>query len=94
VQVAFDPLPVSVHVPVNVPLPLLVKVTVPVGVVGAVALVSVTVAVQLVELSAMIIVGWHVTCEVVVCPPLFTAASSFVVRYEPSAPPTTYIRLL
>jgi hypothetical protein len=80
VQLAFDPLPVSVHVPVKVPLPLLVKVTVPVGVVGAVALVSVTTAVQLVELSAIIVVGWQVTFVVVVCPPLFTAASSLVVR--------------
>ena len=66
VQLALFPLPVSVHVPVNVPLPLLEKMTVPVGVVGAVALVSVTIAVQLVELSAMIVVGWHVSFVVVV----------------------------
>ena len=79
-QLALFPLPVSVHVPVNVPLPLLEKVTDPVGVVGAVALVSVTIAVQVVVLSAMIVVGWHVTCVVVACPPLLTVASSLVVR--------------
>lgn len=52
--------------PENVPVPLFRKNTVPVGVVGAVALVSVTVALQLVTSLATIVDGLHVTVVIVV----------------------------
>lgn len=68
-----------VHVPVNVPVLLLARVTVPVGVVVPVLLVSVTVAMQLVELLTRTVAGLHVTV-VVVGSPLCTVASSLVVR--------------
>jgi len=49
-QLAVAPLPARVQLPVNVPVLLLLNVTVPVGVICPVLLVSVTNAVQLVEL--------------------------------------------
>jgi hypothetical protein len=64
---------------VKVPGPVLVKVTFPVGVVGRVLFVSVTVAVQLVELATLIALGLHVMVVVVVCP-VETVASSLVVK--------------
>ena len=70
---------VSVQVPVNVPAPLLRNETVPVGVVGAVALVSVTTALQLVTSFATTDEGLQVTLVVVVCRTV-TVASSFVLR--------------
>jgi hypothetical protein len=84
---------VRVHVPVNVPVPLLRNDTVPVGVVAAVELVSVTVALQLVTSLATTVDGMQVTVVTVVCP-FEIEASSFVFRYVPFAPPITYIRLL
>ena len=60
-QEALDPLPDSVQlVGLKVPLPLLVKETVPVGVVG-VAVVSVTVAVQVVGCPTATAVGVQLT---------------------------------
>ena len=60
-QEALDPLPESVQlVGLKVPLPLLVKETVPVGVVG-VAVVSVTVAVQVVGCPTATAVGVQLT---------------------------------
>ena len=56
-QVAEAPAPDRVHV-VNVPVALVDNDTVPVGVVG-VAEMSVTVTVQLVELSTTNVVGWQ-----------------------------------
>lgn len=83
VQVALGPLPASVQV-VNPPVLLVNRATLPVGVVGAVAFVSVTVTAQLVTLLATTVVGWHVIVEVVVCPGggalAGRVASSFVVR--------------
>jgi len=64
---------------VKVPVLLLAKVTVPVGVIVPVLLVSVTVAVQLVELLTRTAAGLHVTV-VVVGSPVCTVASSLVVR--------------
>jgi len=64
---------------VKVPVLLLAKVTVPVGVIVPVLLVSVTVAVQLVELLTRTVAGLHVTV-VVVGFPVCTVASSLVVR--------------
>ena len=84
---------VRVQVPENVPVPLVKKDTVPVGVVGAVALVSVTVALQLVTSLATMDEGLQVTVVIVVCP-FDMVASSFVFRYVPLAPPITYILLL
>lgn len=84
---------VRVQVPVNVPVPLLRNDTVPVGVVAAVELVSVTVALQLVTSLATSVDGLQVTVVTVVCP-FDMEASSFVFRYVPFAPPITYIRLL
>ncbi len=79
-QVALLPIPMSVQGElVKVPVPVLANITVPVGVVGAVALVSITVAVQLVALFATTVAGWHVTVVVVVCPDPIVA-SSLVVR--------------
>ncbi len=69
----------SVHVPVKVPVELLVKVTFPVGVIRPVLFVSVTVAVQRVELLTRTEAGLHVTV-VVVGFPVCTVASSLVVR--------------
>lgn len=70
---------VRVQVPLNVPVPLVRNETVPVGVVGAVALVSVTVALQLVTSLATTVDGLQVTVVTVMCP--FTmVASSFVFR--------------
>ena len=63
----------------KVPVLLLAKVTVPVGVIVPVLLVSVTVAVQLVELLTRTVGGLHVTV-VVVGFPVCTVASSLVVR--------------
>ena len=63
----------------KVPVLLLAKVTVPVGVIVPVLLVSVTVAVQLVELLTRTVAGLHVTV-VVVGFPVCTVASSLVVR--------------
>ena len=63
----------------KVPVLLLAKVTVPVGVIVPVLLVSVTVAVQLVELLTRTVAGLHVTV-VVVGSPVCTVASSLVVR--------------
>ena len=63
-QLAVAPVPDKEHVPVNPPVPLLENETDPVGVLG-VAELSVTVAVQLVELLTTIVVGWHVTTVVV-----------------------------
>ena len=74
------------------PVPLVAKATVPVGKVALTDDVSVTVAVQLVELFTRTAAGLHVTVVVVLCP-MKTAASSLVVRYAPLAPPMTYIRL-
>jgi len=68
-----------VHVPVKEPALLLAKVTVPVGVIVPVLLVSVTVAVQLVELLTRTVAGLHVTV-VVVGSPVCTVASSLVFR--------------
>jgi len=70
---------VSVHVPVKVPVELVVNVTFPVGVIGPVLFVSVTVAVQRVELLTRTAAGLHVT-EVVVGFPVCTVASSLVVK--------------
>jgi len=70
---------VSVHVPVKAPVELLVNVTFPVGVIGPVLFVSVTVAVQRVELLTTTVAGLHVTV-VVVGFPVCTVASSLVVR--------------
>jgi hypothetical protein len=70
---------VSVHVPVKVPVELLANVTVPVGVIVPVLFVSVTVAMQLVELFTRTVAGLHVTV-VVVGFPVCTVASSLVVR--------------
>jgi len=64
---------------VKVPVLLLAKVTVPVGVIVPVLLVSVTIAVQLVELLTRTAAGVHVTV-VVVGFPVCTVASSLVVR--------------
>jgi len=64
---------------VKVPVLLLAKATVPVGVIVPVLLVSVTVAVQLVELLTRTVGGLHVTV-VVVGFPVCTVASSLVVR--------------
>ena len=61
------------------PVLLLAKVTVPVGVMVPVLLVSVTVAVQLVELLTRTVAGLHVTV-VVVGSPVCTVASSLVGR--------------
>ena len=61
------------------PVLLLAKVTVPVGVMVPVLLVSVTVAVQLVELLTRTVAGLHVTV-VVVGSPVCTVASSLVER--------------
>lgn len=83
---------VRVQVPENVPVPLLRNDTVPVGVV-ALELVSVTVALQLVTSLATTVDGLQVTVVTVMCP-FAIVASSFVFRYVPFAPPTTYIRLL
>ena len=69
----------SVHVPVKVPVELLANVTVPVGVIVPVLFVSVTVALQLVELFTRTVAGLHVTV-VVVGFPVCTVASSLVVR--------------
>jgi len=66
-----------VHVPVNVPVELVVNVTFPVGVIGPVLFVSVTVAVQLVGLLTRTAAGVHVTV-VVVGFPVCTVASSLV----------------
>ena len=63
----------------KVPVLLLAKATVPVGVIVPVLLVSVTVAVQLVELLTRTVGGLHVTV-VVVGFPVCTVASSLVVR--------------
>ena len=63
-QVALAPVPMRVHVPLKVPVLLLANVTVPVGVVG-VLFVSVTVAVQRVELLTMTLDGLQVTTVVV-----------------------------
>ena len=79
---------VSVQDPVNVPVPLERNDTIPVGAVGAVALLSVTVALQLVTSLATIDEGLQVTVVVVGCP-FVTLASSFVLRYAPFAPPMT-----
>ena len=68
-----------VHVPVKVPVELLVSVTFPVGVIGPVLFVSVTVAMQRVELFTMTVAGLQVTV-VVVGFPFCTVASSLVVR--------------
>jgi hypothetical protein len=73
------PLPVSVHVPVKVPVELLANVTVPVGVIVPVLFVSVTVALQFVELFTRTVAGLHVTV-VVVGFPVCTVASSLVAR--------------
>jgi len=70
---------VSVHVPAKVPIELLVNVTFPVGMIGPVLFVSVTVAVQRVELLTRTVAGLHVTV-VVVGFPVCTVASSLVVR--------------
>jgi len=64
---------------VKAPVLLLAKVTVPVGVMVPVLLVSVTVAVQLVELLTRTVAGLHVTV-VVVGSPVCTVASSLVGR--------------
>ena len=69
----------SVQVPVKVPVELLVNVTFPAGVIVPVLFVSVTVAMQLVELLTRIVAGLHVTV-VVVGFPVCTVASSLVVR--------------
>ncbi len=69
----------SVHVPVKVPVELLANVTFPLGVIGPVLFVSVTVAVQRVELFTRTVAGLHVTV-VVVGFPVCTVASSSVVR--------------
>jgi hypothetical protein len=61
------------------PVELLVKVTFPVGVIGPVLFVSVTVAVQRVELLTSTVAGLHVTI-VVVGFPVCMVASSLVVR--------------
>ena len=84
---------VRVQDPENVPVPLERNETIPVGVVGAVALVSVTVALQLVTSLATMDDGLQVTVVTVVCP-FEIVASSFVLRYVPLAPPITYILLL
>ena len=84
---------VRVQEPENVPVPLERSETIPVGVVGAVALVSVTVALQLVTSLATMDDGLQVTVVTVVCP-FEIVASSFVFRYVPLAPPITYILLL
>jgi hypothetical protein len=77
-QLALAPVPVSVHVPLKVPVLLLENVTVPVGVIG-VLFVSVTVAVQRVELLTTTLAGLHVTV-VMVRSPIDTVASSLVAR--------------
>jgi hypothetical protein len=79
VQLAVALLPVSVHVPVKVPVELLVNVTFPVGVIGPVLFVSVTVAVQRVELFTRTVAGLHVTV-VVVGFPICRVASSLVAK--------------
>ena len=58
-QLADEVVPVSAQVPVKVPVPLLVNATVPVGVVGLVVAMSVTVAVQFVPLLTTIVIGSH-----------------------------------
>lgn len=58
----------SVHVPVKVPVLLLMKVTFPVGVITPVLFVSVTVAVQLVEVLTSTLAGLHITVVVVGSP--------------------------
>jgi hypothetical protein len=62
---------------VKVPVELLVNVTFPVGVIGPVLFVSVTVAVQRVELLTPTVAGLHVIA-VVVGFPVCTVASSLV----------------
>ncbi len=64
-QLAAAPLPLSVHIPMKVPVELLVSVTFPVGVIGPVLFVSVTVAVQLVGVLTMTVAGLHATVVVV-----------------------------
>jgi len=78
-QLAVAPLPASVQLPVNVPVLLLLNVTVPVGVIGPVLLVSVTNAVQLVELFTRTAEGLQDTV-VLVGFPTCTVASSLVER--------------
>ena len=63
----------------NVPVELLVNVTFPVGVIGPVLFVSVTVAVQLVGVLTWTAAGLHDTVVVVGLPDC-TVASSLVVR--------------
>ena len=58
-QVADAPDPESMHAWLNVPVPLVEMETVPVGVVGPLAALSVTVTVQLVTLLTTILVGWQ-----------------------------------
>jgi hypothetical protein len=67
-QLALAPVPTRTHVPVNVPVLLLENATVPVGVVAPVLLVSVTVAVQLVELLTITVAGVQFTIVVVGSP--------------------------
>ena len=69
----------SVHVPVKVPVELLVNVTFPVGVIGPVLFVSVTVTVQLVGVLTRTVAGLHASV-VVVGFPYGTVASSLVAR--------------
>ena len=57
-HVADAPVPDSTHAWLKVPIPLVEMDTVPVGVVGPVDM-SVTVAVQLVELLTTIVLGWQ-----------------------------------
>lgn len=76
-QLALAVVPASVHIPVKVPVLLLAKVTFPLGVSVPVLLVSVTVAVQLVEVLTRTVAGLHVTV-VVVGSPYCTVASSLV----------------
>jgi len=79
IQLAVAPLPDNVHVPVNVPVLLLLNVTVPFGVLCPVLFVSVTNAVQLVELFTRTLEGLQNTV-VVVGFPIWTVASWLVVR--------------
>lgn len=72
-------MPRRVHEPLKVPVLLLAKVTFPVGVIVPVVFVSVTVAVQRVELLTSTVAGLQVTV-VLVGSPYDTVASSLVDR--------------
>ena len=81
-QLAELPVPLSVQLAAEKVPPLFVKLTVPVGVVATPGVVSVTVAVQLVELPTGTEAGVQLTLVVVGC--LVTVTTAAVAPEEPS----------